>query len=706
MTGRPSQGWDQKLPCLNTACKNHGSPHPNCTCYQGSGAFAEGGDVGGFCSTTRAHMVGCEHYADGGDVAPSWDSLSATSPTPTPDTTETPAPPEAPDWNSLSTATPTPTPNESTPETPDWDTLSATSPSPDEIKYGTPGQQAITGLEGAAEGLISKPLSVALETQVLGVDPNAIKGREDVNPGVHTTTEAGGLIGGMFLGTGEAGMLAKGVEGISALNKLQELGTLGRLGSSTLRGMIQSGVLQTGDEVGDYMLGRSKDPSAVAANILTAGALGGAIGFGTGGASELLKKIPDAKIAEKMKGAGVGLGWSLSTDPNTVRPVGAFIKALGQYPFSGVTPAQAQGIKFGASIGKVLTGTLLGHEAGNVYGHGLGLIQAKSGYDKEGIWGAVKGAAWGEFEGLIGRTVSEKVALPMLMKTLQSGTFKNIIQGLDNAKDISGGVQKINAGVGNLFKIGTQQGVNAVATEREKEKLKKYIESGQQNQDMNAQLKQGQPQGFAEGGEVTAPEPTQGTPILEGSSFMATHYPELSTVLGTAKARVNSYLNGIRPLPNGQQLPFDAPPLQAEQKRSYDKALGIAVQPLSVLNHVKEGTLTPEHVTHLNGMYPELYSHLQKKILEKVSEGQLDGEKPNYRVRQGLSMMMAAPLSSEMTPMNIQAAQGSFSSGSSPQVPPNPPVTKSKKNTSKLGDVAKSYMTGDQAAASRSQNVK
>lgn len=73
--------YDAGLPCRNPHCKSRGRPHPNCRCWSGasSEAYARGGAVGSFCSSSNPHKSGCEHYieplhakvplyADGGEV--------------------------------------------------------------------------------------------------------------------------------------------------------------------------------------------------------------------------------------------------------------------------------------------------------------------------------------------------------------------------------------------------------------------------------------------------------------------------------------------------------------------------------------------------------------------------------------------------------------------------------------------------------------
>src|SRR5271166_3840589 len=112
-------------PCLNPSCNSHGRPHPNCRCY---GGFAEGGEASEFCSENRAHQQGCQYFVDGGTV--SFDALKA-------DVSPAPTAAASVKFDDLKA---------DAPKT-DFDSLVD-----DSEKYSTPGQQAITALEGGAQG--------------------------------------------------------------------------------------------------------------------------------------------------------------------------------------------------------------------------------------------------------------------------------------------------------------------------------------------------------------------------------------------------------------------------------------------------------------------------------------------------------------------------------------------------------------------------
>lgn len=313
----------------------------------------------------------------------------------------------------------------------------------------------------------------------------------------------------------------------------------------------------------------------------------------------------------------------------------------------------------------------------------------------------------------IGRKLT-RAGVSGVLRALASGSHEGVPQAINYAESIGKGANKINNSVNNLFTVGGQKFLNHDFSERDSEKLKKYVEGGNLNQEIQNQVNQpstaaAPQQNFAHGGEVMAPEPHQPVvkpvkKVLNGADRISEVFPEQSMLLGAAKGRINNYLNTVRPQSNHPKMPFDEEMHDKEKEHSYNRAIKIANKPLSVLDHIKNGTLEPEHVQHMNQLYPELTDHLKKKLTQKITEAQLKNEKPPYKVRQGLALFMGSPLDSNLTPQNIQAAQATFMNKSS--APPNAPVSKNKKNTSKLGEVAGNYKTIDQAAQARQLRSK
>lgn len=155
------------------------------------------------------------------------------------------------------------------------------------------------------------------------------------------------------------------------------------------------------------------------------------------------------------------------------------------------------------------------------------------------------------------------------------------------------------------------------------------------------------------------------TPLYDVGGKTAHYMPEHGEAIGQTAGNAVQYLNSLRPQvqkPN----PLDAGIEPSKQeKAAYRDALTIAEQPLVVMDKIKEGTLVPSDLKHLGTLYPGLYSNLQQKLTHSMIDA-VHAETPiPYQTRLGLSMFLAQPLDSTMTPGGIQAAQ--------PQAPQMPP---------------------------------
>ena len=356
-------------------------------------------------------------------------------------------------------------------------------------------------------------------------------------------------------------------------------------------------------------------------------------------------------------------------------------------------------------IGKIV-GKTAGTLGGAIAAHTTGIPGAETVGGLAGGW--LTDRLIPTIDNIVGRRL-RNVAVPAVLKVLSEGKPTAIGEALEHAGNIQKGATALENGVNSLFsgaKLAGQQFVNDNPDKIKK--IKDFVEQGGvtrqiQNTLNQSKQKQAPPdQHFAHGGEVK--EPVHNGPNEIQGNKLSEVYPEHDMLMQTAKGRVYGYLNTIRPQTNTQKLAFDAHHVTDAHKKSYDKALGIADKPLSILPKIQKGTVTPEDVKHMTQMWPEVYNQVSKKMTEKLAEAQMKGEKPPYHVRQGMSMFLGAPLDSNMTPASIQAAQSVFMNKAAPSA--NAPVTKNQKNTSKLGETSKQYMTSSQAAESRQTTAR
>jgi len=89
----------------------------------------------------------------------------------------------------------------------------------------------------------------------------------------------------------------------------------------------------------------------------------------------------------------------------------------------------------------------------------------------------------------------------------------------------------------------------------------------------------------------------------------------------------------------------------------FERYLSAVQDPMSVVQDLAEGNLSPEGVETLRTVYPEIYSQLQNTIMDKV--GELDNELP-YDKRLQLGMLFDLPTDPSLKPNNIVGLQGQF----------------------------------------------
>lgn len=175
------------------------------------------------------------------------------------------------------------------------------------------------------------------------------------------------------------------------------------------------------------------------------------------------------------------------------------------------------------------------------------------------------------------------------------------------------------------------------------------------------------------------------------------HYvPDHAAALAKTTQKAVNFLNSIRPS-NPKMSPLDAEhkPTQ-EQEAGFHRALEIADQPISIMKRIKDGTILPQDIKVLTTLYPKLYTEMSKELMMSMSEHIDDGHEVPYRLRQSLSLFLAQPLDSTMTPGSIMAAQMSFlAKNLSPQ------MMAPKEKTQKLSKLGQESMTKNQATEAR-----
>lgn len=183
---------------------------------------------------------------------------------------------------------------------------------------------------------------------------------------------------------------------------------------------------------------------------------------------------------------------------------------------------------------------------------------------------------------------------------------------------------------------------------------------------------------------------------LLNSDNKVNHYlPAHASAMDQTTANALNYLNSLKP-DLVKKAPLDSKPVASSTQMSkYINALNIAQQPLIVLDKVKNGTITQDDIKALQSMYPRAYLQMQQKIMTELTNHMAKGHMVPYKTRIGLSMFLAQPLDSTMSPASIQSIQGQYVPRQPAQAPTAP--KKGSPSSPALQKMPTMYQTPGQA---------
>lgn len=131
--------------------------------------------------------------------------------------------------------------------------------------------------------------------------------------------------------------------------------------------------------------------------------------------------------------------------------------------------------------------------------------------------------------------------------------------------------------------------------------------------------------------------------------------PGHAAALGFLTANATNYLSGLRPKTT-QNAPLDVPqPKDKIAENKYNRALDLAENPHMILQHAKEGTIQPQDIQTVQTLYPALYQSMVEKSGEGLIDAKTQGQTLNRHQKQGLSRLIGQPLTTNQTPMAMQA---------------------------------------------------
>lgn len=144
--------------------------------------------------------------------------------------------------------------------------------------------------------------------------------------------------------------------------------------------------------------------------------------------------------------------------------------------------------------------------------------------------------------------------------------------------------------------------------------------------------------------------------------------PMISSSLNIAAGRATQFLASKLPAQD-QPSPFEKPfqPSPSELAK-FNRYYQTVENPLSVLQHVKNGTLSKEHMETLESVYPKLYAEMQNSVMDKITTKLTkDPGSVPYSTKLMLSMFTGQDLSNSLKQQNISSAQQAFAMQDKPQ---------------------------------------
>jgi hypothetical protein len=193
---------------------------------------------------------------------------------------------------------------------------------------------------------------------------------------------------------------------------------------------------------------------------------------------------------------------------------------------------------------------------------------------------------------------------------------------------------------------------------------------------------------------------------LQDSGGKIVHYgPEYGQSMAQTSSNAVNYLSSLKPHPQ-KDLPLDTESKpDAFKQHEYEAALKIAASPLSALQSLKNGTLTPADVQSFQTIYPALYAKTGQRLLEQMTNEIQAGTMIPYATRIGLSLFLGQPMDSTLSQAGIMGAQPQMPMPNAPQLPKGMGKP-TQAGLGKLTQLGKVSMTADQGSLYRTLNQR
>jgi hypothetical protein len=144
-------------------------------------------------------------------------------------------------------------------------------------------------------------------------------------------------------------------------------------------------------------------------------------------------------------------------------------------------------------------------------------------------------------------------------------------------------------------------------------------------------------------------QPELATLLANQSGSVGEHMPETMMQMSKTIANAVEYLQQNKPQLN-KAAPLDMDPkANATQIAHFNDVANVVNNPLSVLNRLKDGTLSSVHIRALSSVYPNVLLKMQEETMKNLIRYQSEKRPPlPYKMRLGLSKLFGHPMDSSL----------------------------------------------------------
>ncbi len=114
------------------------------------------------------------------------------------------------------------------------------------------------------------------------------------------------------------------------------------------------------------------------------------------------------------------------------------------------------------------------------------------------------------------------------------------------------------------------------------------------------------------------------------------------------------FLNSKLPYFGGELAQDESRPPSPDQQRQWLSLHKIVDQPLSIFEHLENGTLNSPQVEALQAVYPEIHAEITGQMMEELGKMKIANETIPYSKRLTISKFIGMPVDSTMTPASMQ----------------------------------------------------